>query len=931
MAPLKPMTSRPARALAYGSLPLLLLPLGGLPAAAQTVVNLTNLDPALATAFAASGSGPSVSLQADTRLDAPNLAVSLSSGVVPGFAASSLDQRGMNVVNAIGQAPNGDGQPVMLGGAAGAIAAPGTVEINTLLSAGASPRIADLPSVGAVEAFSGRTSLTVGNTNAAISAGDPAAAGANGALVPFAQGNGGALVGGSQTALNSGNAVAVAFRPGTVVSLNQMPVGLVADGGVAVTGRQQGYLNMSAVNSLLAYAGTGAATVLGGSGGSAGAQVAGNRFNTALVAGDVDLVLAQKADGLNATDTTFQAANRALAFGGNLGGLGLDPAVRTLGQVASVAVNQLALRPDGAAAAGNAQLTGQQSMVAAGGGNSVIPLVTNQIGASNITAGGFVPDSGVLANSRWGSFAESVGVPALGQPGVSLPALMANAAPPASDVAIDRVGQAIELSFNAVDAGSVAIRATPTAGSVGFSQVSGTVGLAAALYPSVTSADQTLYFSPQALNSAIASTQAGQASINSASQAYRTTVNTIQSQNAILGGFAQSQQRMDFGAAHIVGSQEPGLGGFTRVDPYAGSTAEAAGAGPYSLLVGPSASLYTNNIRALTALGGGADVRATQQQTTAVVNLVATTGVVDTGTSGLINQAAGAIDGFGSPLDAQRAFSAVPMQTVQAASGLSSGSGTASLTDYRQDINLVANAVSGGSLSGSVRQTGPVMGGIAGPMETTNLASAFANGRGAVTLGGTSEQAAGLQQVSMTINRIESAGVIGSAAAPVALQQTSGIVPGGIGARLGQGPANLAEATALGGSGDATARNLLQGVSVNLNSVNAAGPMVGNLNQLSGGLASGTGNAAVATAIACCQGPGSANATLVNARQVSGQSLNSLTVGSLGAGTINQAAAAGTDLLSANRLLSQASAGLARINGTQVAIGGVNVVSASLR
>ncbi|WP_217648865.1 beta strand repeat-containing protein [Falsiroseomonas stagni] len=931
MAPLKPMTSRTARALAYGSLPLLLLPLGGLPAAGQTVVNLTNLDTALMTAFAASGSAPAISLQADTRLDAPNLAVSLSPGVVPGFAASALDQRGMNVVNAIGQAPNGDAQPVMLGSAAGPIATPGTVEINTLLSAGASPRIADLLSVGAVEAFSGRTSLTVGNTNAAISSGDPAAVGANGALVPFAQGNGSALVGGSQTALNSGNAVAVALQPGTVVVLNQMPVGLVANGGVAVAGQQQGYLNMSAVNSLLAYAGTGAATVLGGSGGNAGAQVAGNRFNTALVAGDVDLVLAQKADGLNATDTTFQAANRALAFGGNLGGLGLDPAVRTLGQVATVAVNQLALRPDGAAPAGNAQLNGQQSMVTAAGGSSVIPLVTNQIGASNITAGGFVPDSGVLANSRWGSFANSVGVPSLPQPGVTLPAPMVNGAPPASDVAIDRIGQAIELSFNAVDAGSVAIQSAPTGGSAGFSQVSGTVGLAAALYPSVTSAGQTLYFSPQALNSAIASTQAGQASINTASQAYRATVNTIQSQSAILGGFAQSQQRVDFGAAHIVGSQEPGLGGYTRVDPYTGATAEAAGVGPYSLLVGPSASLYANNIRALTALGGSAEVRGTQQQTTAAVNLLATTGTVDTSSAGLISQTAGAIDGFGSPVDVQRGFSAVPMQTVQAASGLSSGSGTATLTDYRQDINLVANAVSGGSLSGTVRQTGPVMGGISGPMETANLASVFANGRGAVTLGGASDQTSGLQQVSMTINRIESAGVIGSAVAPVAIQQASGSAPGVVGTQLGQGPANIAEATALGSSGDATARNVMQGVSISLNSVNAGGTMTGNLNQLSGGLASGTGNLAVATAIGCCQGPGSANATLVNARQVSGQSLNSLTVGALGAGTINQAAASRTDLLSANRLLSQASAGVARITGTQVAMGSVNIVGTSLR
>ncbi len=931
MAASIPKTPRSARGLAYGSLPLLLLPLGGAPAVAQMVVNLNNLDPALMTAFAASGVAPLVPLQAETRLDAPNLAVALSAGVVPGFAGSSLDQRGVNAVNVIGQGPNGDGAPVLLGAVPGVVGGPRTVEINTLLSAGASPRIADLSVPGAVEAFSGRTSLTVGNTNVAISTGDPTAAGANGYLPPFAQGNGTALAGGSQTALNSGNAVAVAFTPGTVVALNQLPVGLVANGGVAQSGQQQGFLNMSAVNTLLAYAGTGAATVVGGPGADAGAQIAGNRFNTALVAGDVDLVLAQKADGLNATDTTFQAANRALAFGGNLGGLGLDPAVRALGQAASVAVNQLALRPDGSAVAGNAQLSGQQSMVAAAGGNTVIPLMTNQIGASTITAGGFVPDSGVLANSRWGSFADSIGVASLPQPGVTLPAQMINGAPPASDVAIDRVGQAIDLSFNAIDAGSVAIQAAPTGGSVGFSQASGTVGLAAALYPSLTSAAQTLYFSPQALNSAIASTQAGQASINAAAQAYRATVNTIQSQSAISGGFAQSQQRMDFGAAHIVGSQEPGLGGYTRVDPYAGPTAEAAGAGPYSLLVGPSASLYTNNIRALTALGGNAEVRATQQQTTGVVNLLATTGAVDTGSAGIISQVSGAIDGFGSPQDIQRGYSAVPMQTVQAASGLSSGSGTATLTSYRQDINLVANSVSSGTLSGTVTQAGPVMGAGAGPMETANLASAFANGRGAVTLGGTSDQSVGLQQVSLTINRIDAAGAIGAAAAPAALQQASGSVPGSIGTRLGQGPANIAEATALGGSGDATARNVMQGVSVTLNTVTAGGTMVGNLNQLSGGLASGTGNLAVATAISCCQGPVSANATLANSRQVSGQSLNSLSVGALGAGTLNQVAAAGTDLLSANRLLAQANAGAARITATQVAMGSVNVVTSSLR
>jgi hypothetical protein len=895
------------------------------PVSAQTVLNITNVDGALLSAYAQSASVPQPgSSAADTILDAVNRNTSLAIGLGGTVAGSALGQTGANQLNAVGLGANGSFVPVVFPAAtANSIESTPTVEINTLTAAGNALQIS-VPPVGEAPAeFSGRTSLTVSNLNASVVLNPQVVPGASGAGILLGSAIGSAAAAGGQSASNVANAVAGSFASGTLVTLNQLPLGLVESNGQAVTGAQGGALNMSAVNTLLAYTANGAADVVGSSIGGAGAQAAQNRFNVALVLGDVGLQLAQKADGLDAVGTTFQSANRALAFNGNAGARGLGASVGTLVQSADVAVNALGLGPN-SGTAGAVTLSGEQSIRAASAFGTVVPVSTNQMVATTIELSGFVPDSGIAVNSSWNSFADNIGVPGLGQPGVVEAPRVVNAAPWAADVRLDRIGQSISTNYNSVVAGNVVVTATPLLGGIGFTQAAGTVVAPSAVHPSLSSGNQVLYFSPLGLNSAVASTDAGNASAIGATQAYGFTVNTFGSSADIRGGIGQSLQQLDFGSAAIVGSQDPGYGGYVRVDPNAGSGGEANGSGPYSLLLGPTTGLYTNTLRAVTALGGDAAVRSAAQQTNVAANILVTSGTIDTGTSGLVAQTFDRLEGFGATNDGQRGFSSVPMQSIQAGSGLSLGSGTSTVIDFRQVIGMQANVVAAGEggVGGSVSQAGPAVAVATGSLDVTNYAGSLAAGRGSATLGGGSDGTTqGVQQVALGINRIETTGTIGSIERPAAIQQSSGV-----GTRLGGGPANVAEVVALGSSGDAVGRNLVQTAAVGVNSISAGGSTLGNVTQLGSGLSSTTGNLAVSGAFGCCQLTGSANALLRDASQTSIQSVNALTTGSLGAGLLNQTAGGGTALQTANRLQASASLGTASITGSQVASNSLNLV-----
>jgi hypothetical protein len=889
-------------------------------ARAQTVINLTNLDNTLVGVDTTGGVG--VGNTANTVLDNVNVGDALSNGGLFGGAANILDQRAYNQLNAMGVTAPGVVTPVVLGTVAGFPGGnPTTVEINMLTSAA---------SLGAgVNTLSGTTSLTSTNTNTANvvrpNVIPSAGVGVPSLLVGYSAGP--ASVGGSQVGINSANALGAAFAPGTTVSLNQMPIGL-ADVSTGVgttassTGGQQGLLNMSSVNNLVAFTAQGSSEVNGSATGVdangnpitvAGSQIAQNRFNTAAIYGDVALVLGQKADGLNAVDTAFTSANMAAAYSANLGSAGIDPTVRNLNQGAGVDINTLALAPVGGAS-GAVTLSGQQSIngggTFVGGGNfgTVVPVVTNQMVASTV-ANTLAAVAATQPNAG--------GVLGGGVLALTAPRNFVNGAPAAADVGLSNVGQTIATAYNRVDAGNMAITALPATGSnngTGFSQVANEIGAISGVVQVGTSS-----FTVGALNNALADTVAGRASIDGLAQNYQMTANTLNSSANVTGGFTQTANALNFAAGVAAPAGFSG-GGVTNLG--SGGAAFAAGEGaPYQVgLQNSGGGLQTNSAGAVTILGGNASLAGTTQRTNVLANVLSTSAGLTTTSAGAVEQNLGAIAGYGGP---------GPMQALGAVSGSTAGSGLASATGYRQDIGLTGNLVSAAGLSGTVTQQGPSMVSDG----TVNYAQAISGGRGDATIGSAllsgTGATSGIQTTALTMNRIDSTGTIGSAATPAALSQASGGV--NVGNNLGfNGASNVAAVAAFGTSGNAVGNNLVQQASVNFNSLASTGLLVGNANQTSNGFLSANGNTATANAAGCgsvCNGTG--NATLLGTQQVVGQTLNTMALAGGATGLLNQVAAGGTDILSRNTVRTQSNNGYAINTGVQVATNGVNVISAA--
>ena len=218
------------------------------------------------------------------------------------------------------------------------------------------------------------------------------------------------------------------------------------------------------------YTTAGSATVAG----SGGGQVAAQGFNTASLAGNGLAVAAQqRSDGLNAMETGLQSDNRALAFSANNNAANVDPTVRDLGQVATVGLNTLALSGTGATT-----LSGMQSV--AGTGGLPRPVVANQVAASTIGAGGFMPDA---SGAAWAGLASTVAAGMPAPDSYTTSALLNQAGGTAQrgagDVGVTSVSQSQATSMN---------RASATGGSLGFgpagfSQATGVVELATPIDP----------------------------------------------------------------------------------------------------------------------------------------------------------------------------------------------------------------------------------------------------------------------------------------------------------------------------------------------------------------------------------------------------------------------------------------------------------------
>lgn len=232
-------------------------------ASAQTVMNLTNFDATGAT------TGP-------TSLDLSNIATAFSAGGLFAGAISAQTQRATNQLNVLD----------MLGTAGSIVPFNGGAMVSITMTAGPA-------------------SLTTNNLGAAVMGGiNPMIGGTSILNSPWSGGFGpifgGAFAGGSQTGINTTNALALAVAPGTQITLSQ---GGPALGLLPVA--PAGSFNSSTVNTLLASGGS--ATV---NGGPTSTQTAASTLNSGTIIGAGSVTVQQT--GIDTA--TVQAVNRSAAF-----------------------------------------------------------------------------------------------------------------------------------------------------------------------------------------------------------------------------------------------------------------------------------------------------------------------------------------------------------------------------------------------------------------------------------------------------------------------------------------------------------------------------------------------------------------------------------------------------------------------------------------
>lgn len=683
---------RTVRHMRFAKVPVVLaLPymLGGA-AQAQTVVNLTNFGPALL----GDATAPGVALQGSTSLDAVNTVRAGSIGGLFPAAVSQVNQTGSNLLNAVGVLPDASAAPVVLGGAPSTPDAPGAVSINTITSA--------VPLIAGAGSKEGYTSLTVANTNVASNLGPLDKA------ILDASAPGGTLVGGNQSGANTANAVGAAFAAGTGVTLSQIAAG-AGLGALSAPGAGSA-LNLSVVNTLMAYSARADAQVLGqlAAGQAQGTQTAINGFNSATLVGTINASINQDSRGL--TDiansstasliqplgTTIQSVNRALAY--DLQDASLQAAatvsVSALNQTAGVGINALRLVGQGSAGApGTTTLSGGQTLstqLMPGATTDPFPstpfaMTVNTVNASTGTVEGFQSATG-----GWGGFAGALG---LGLPEPGYPASN-NGPRQTSTATIANIGQTISTGYNSVAAQNQNL----VLGPAGFGQTMGVLAVAGsinnagaqALLASQASGSYAPAglgltniplgysgFSP--LNSANASAGYGAAGIAGLNQGFQLSGNSFVGSADITGALSQTMAGASLAAASLLGASQmscsapgdctTGVGGSISRIP--GSTANGGPSiqealnplttsaptdapnvttgGPYQAVSQQwmPASFATNGAYALLSGGGNATVSTVNQTTSVGLNTLAAGGTINSGAAATIAQLVYEFKGYG--------------------------------------------------------------------------------------------------------------------------------------------------------------------------------------------------------------------------------------------------------------------------------------------
>lgn len=921
---------------------------------AQTIINLTNLP-----ATAPSG------VSADTTLDLVNNGIAQSNGNIPS-AVSALAQSATNSLNIAGMP---SATPVVLGDG-GSPTGAGSVSINMLAAAGYSQG-----------GGSATTSLSIGNSNAAVAKGLNQIIGSAPQLGYGAQ-QGGAIASGSQSGINTLNAASVSVPDMAAVALSQMPAVVAATGGyveptaaslantlpsVYGSGSPTGpfdsslaanpvrpNLNLSVVNTLLGYSAAGPAVVGGGSAGAMAAQSAGNTFNSATIAGGQTLAAQQLADFPTSaplasptspvpTTSVMQSVNTATAYNGQLGnanitGGAVSPAdlttVANLGQSASTTINTLNLAPAPGSGAGGqpASLTGVQS------GSLPWVVSTNQAVASSgigADANGNISNGILLSangSANWAGFAAAQAAAGLPAPG-SVPSAAALPAMATSSVA--NVAQSIGIGLNAVNvAGNLQLGAT------GFAQSSGSMTLANSVLNDATTGwtqpgTTTPYanFQPTPLNAGIAIGGAGFANVSSLTQSYLLGGNTVAASGSVGGTLTQSVGSVDYNAAGLVPAQSqsaiyPGLTPFSGAGAQQGASATPS-YGPYiaSLgAVGDGASL-NGAVGQLTG-PGKVTLTSVSQSAVGALNTLQAVGAVGSGASGTITQQVGTLADYGGTLNKQIA--------------LVSGAGNAVIQAPTQALALTVNGIAaGGAVSGSIVQTAPTTPGNLSAIQPSNaIVAASVSSGGASIIAGTGGGAT--QSNVQSLNVIASGSTIGSPGSVASIAQTApaisyvvdGITPNPVNAIQASAwrandPSGVIVNTQISGAS--------QVASLGVNTLAAASGALGTITQASGGLSSNTVNVQSGLSGFCstCQlseaapryAVGSGNTQIVNAAQSNAQSLNTSSFGGTVNGTLNVALSGATSLTTSNLINGAANLGNTKVSGVQMVANAVSVVA----
>lgn len=895
-------------------------------AQAQTIVNLTNLDPTSTTGYGQNLSAAgATTTNAATNLDLLNSTTALTNGGLFPGAVSNQSQAAYNQLNTIGINANGTVSPVVLGNQTPVAGSPNQVQINTITSAYNGAFTLATKGTNNIE---GASSTTINNINAAISSAvNPIVGGLNNG--PWTGGYGGAASGASVTAnqvgVNTINGVGATFADGTNIALSQLPG--APDPATPVVGSpvgttpviQGGALNMSTTNTLLAYSTAGTVGINGNNGVDAnGAPVRGNQsavntFNASTLVGtNLSVGAQQLADGLNAYQSGIGSINRALAYSPGNQAANIDPSVTNLNQTASVGMNALNLQQSGATKT-ETTLSGLQTVgyntvatgvltgsgtVGAGVGSAPIAVTTNQIVASTVTAGGFMPTAvaGTVTTAAQNAATDWAGLAATTASGMPIPgstaisgtsaqngsaflggsfnpnavvgstAAVGFASNPytalnAGTVNVANAAQAVNLTNNTVSAGSAANPMNVTFGPAGFEQRTGEVGIASNTAGSQTDGLTTglgsSVTSPGGLSNAQALTGVGSSSISALAQSFQTANNTFQGSGDVSGSLTQASTGVRFNAAEIVSGSSNVPVGVGSVNGGSGLSTGSSSNNVYNLTTAGGTGSALNNAVA-GAVYGPSSLTNVGQTGTTYANIAAATGTIDTAASGTLAQSLGAISNY------------TGVQNSAVASTVASGNVAA--TNTNQSLNVTGNAVQAALVNGSIAQVAEGSGTIANPGSygSTNAVLASAGngqytGQGSAALSGTT------QTNTTTLNAIQSAGALGSSTVPAAFAQQNGTATTQLGANAFAAgtfgvntamavPSNLAVAqTANGAGASATANNTTQVARLSVNSLTggtAAGTgLTGNATQVSYGQTTSIGNQALAYAANSANGP----------------------------------------------------------------------------